>query len=524
GNTRSKVCTPNRLLRCLRMARAAAGIQEAVARHMASAIQAPRNSAADGARVRSDRSATATQPGQTAGGAGGAAGAGTTSGAGATPHQLPGTPGQQPAGPADGQGQQPAAASHGGTAGGRVNYTHPRRQTTAPPTPPPATPAAQPGQAPRPVAGDATGWSMEERLYNQVWGMFEDLARAAAAYRSAVDFAESRMDQELDRVLSDPRSRIGGTGDAAREVARAKRDQLTDQAREALDRDLGQLAAESEVVEPALPPSYARWDNPVWHAYRVPMDNPMALRLGDLHLPERTDLRIPMLVRLPLERGLWIDSGRSGSEAALMLDEGQLRRLAMDNAVGHAARLLAAYPPGEFTVHVIDAAGSAALSLAPLVAAGVLNQPPASGAAGVSAVLAKLTQRVDLVQMAIRGRAADSLPPDLDTGEQLLIVNDFPHGFDDRAVTQLRYLADEGPAVGVHLMMVADREDASAYGPVLDPLWRSLLRITPVADDHLADPWVGHAWTFEPLTMPPGSQILRQVLDQVAEARRAWRR
>ena len=35
----------------------------------------------------------------------------------------------------------------------------------------------------------------------------------------------------------------------------------------------------------------------------------MALRLGDLHLPESADLRIPMLVRLPLERGLWIDSG-----------------------------------------------------------------------------------------------------------------------------------------------------------------------------------------------------------------------
>ncbi|GGK02206.1 export associated protein [Streptomyces camponoticapitis] len=510
----------------------ASGIQEAVARHMASAIQAPlTGGTADGVRVRSDRSATATQPGQPAAGAGGAAGAagagatqgaGITSGAGATPHQLPGTPGPGPTGP-ESQGQQPAAAAHG-TTGGRVNYTHPGRRTTTPPTPPPASPPAQPGQASRPVAGDATGWSMEERLYNQVWGMFEDLARATAAYRSAVDFAESRMDQELDRVLSDPRSRIGGTGDAAREVARAKRDQLTDQAREALDRDLGQLAAETEVVEPALPPAYARWDNPVWHAYRVPMDNPMALRLGDLHLPERTDLRIPMLVRLPLERGLWIDSGRSGSEAALMLDEGQLRRLAMDNAVGHAARLLAAYPPGEFTVHVIDAAGAAAASLAPLVGSGVLNQPPASGAAGVSAVLARLTQRVDLVQMAIRGGAADSLPPDLDTAEQLLIVNDFPHGFDDRAVTQLRYLADEGPAVGVHLMMVADREDASAYGPVLDPLWRSLLRITPVADDHLADPWVGHAWTFEPLTMPPGSQILRRVLEQVAEARRAWRR
>ncbi|MYR57511.1 export associated protein, partial [Streptomyces sp. SID625] len=109
-----------------------------------------------------------------------------------------------------------------------------------------------------------------------------------------------------------------------------------------------------------------------------------------------------------------------------------------------------------------------------------LAAPPAAGAAGVADVLGRLTRRVDLVQMAVRAGAPDSLPPDLDTAEQLLIVHDFPHGFDDRAVTQLRYLADEGPAVGVHLMLVADREDAAAYGPLLDPLWRSLMRLTPV--------------------------------------------
>lgn len=87
-------------------------------------------------------------------------------------------------------------------------------------------------------------------------------------------------------------------------------------------------------------------------------------------------------------------------------------------------------------------------------------------------------------------------------------------------MTQLRYLADEGPAVGVHLLMVADREDAAEYGPVLDPLWRALLRLTPVPDDHLADPWVGHAWTYEPPSVPPGSRILEQVLEEVARARR----
>ncbi|MEU9285371.1 TerD family protein [Streptomyces sp. NPDC048275] len=402
--------------------------------------------------------------------------------------------------------------------GGPVDYSHPGRRTAAPPPPSPTASPAPPGQPARPVAGDATGWSMEERLHNQVWGMFEDLARTTAAYRSAVDFADSRMEQELDEVLSDPRSRIGGQGDAAREAAQAKHAGLVDQARAALDRDLAQLTAEAQVVEPALPAAFARWDNPVWQGYRVPMEVPMALRLGDLHLPESEGLRIPMLVRLPLERGLWVDSGRATLDDSLA-DSDELRRLAMDTAVAHAARLLAVHPAREFAVHVIDPAGSGASSLAPLVRSGVLDGPPAVGAGGVADVLARLTQRVDLVQMAVRGGAADALPPGLDTAEQLLIVNDFPHGFDDRAVTQLRYLADEGPAVGVHLMMVADREDAAAYGPLLDPLWRSLLRLTPVPDDHLADPWVGHAWTYEPALVPAGSQVLQQVLAQVAAAR-----
>ncbi|MET8856977.1 TerD family protein [Streptomyces sp. NPDC004579] len=501
----------------------AGSINEAVAQGLARSVAAPPPRTPETDRSR-QAAASAPGPDQPY------AGPGPQSTSGAVPsQQSPYTPGQQgatapgtghPGGPAQADSSAVTQSPSPGTAG-PVDYSHPRRQTSAPPPPPPTAPPAQPGQPAQPVAGDATGWSMEERLYNQVWGMFEDLARTVAAYRSAVDFADSRMEKELDQVLSDPRSRIGGQGDAARETARAKHAQLVDQARAALDRDLAQLTAEAEVVEPALPMAYARWDNPVWHAYRAPMEIPMALRLGDLRLPETENLSIPMLVRLPLERGLWIDSGRSSLEGTLA-DSDQVRRLAMDTAVAHAARLLAVYPAGEFTVHVIDPAGTGASSLAPLTQSGVLATPPAAGATGVADVLHRLTQRVDLVQMALRGGAADSLPPGLDTAEQLLIVNDFPHGFDDRAVTQLRYLADEGPAVGVHLMMVADREDAAAYGPLLDPLWRSLLRITPVPDDHLADPWVGHAWTYEPSLVPANSQVLHQVLAAVAAARRSW--
>ncbi|MFJ3200888.1 TerD family protein [Streptomyces sp. NPDC086989] len=426
---------------------------------------------------------------------------------------YPGTPAVAPgSGAADTIGGPPT-----------IDYAHPRRRRTStePPEPGPrAVPSPEADRPPVPVAGDASGWSMEERLYNQVWGMFEDLARSVAAYRSACDFAESRMDRELDGALSDPRNRLAGAGNAARDEARGRHDELVAQAKAVLDRDLAQLTAESEVVEPALPAAYARWANPVWHGQEVPEEAPMALRLGDLHLPERPDLRIPMLVRVPLERGLWIDNGRTGSEAAMAMDTDRLRRAAMDMAVAHAVRLLAVHPGDRLSVHVVDAAGAGAASLAPLVASGVLSGPPATGAAGVTRTLEELTRRVDLVQMAVRAGAPEDLPPDVDVADQLLIVHDFPHGFDDRAVTRLRYLADEGPAVGVHLLMVADRDEASAYGPLLDPLWRSLMRLSPVPDNHLADPWVGHAWTFEPDLPPRDSRVLEQTLERIAATRR----
>ncbi|MFE9382986.1 TerD family protein [Streptomyces sp. NPDC007025] len=427
-------------------------------------------------------------------------------------------------------GGAPAGGS-GASAEGPIDYRHPRRApaatgaaqagggspSSAPPVPGPGSGEDAGAQ---PVAGDAAGWSMEERLHNQVWGIFEDLARSVAAYRSAVDFADARRERELDGVLADPQARVGAAAAAARARAEAKHSTLVEQARAVLERDAAQLEAEAEVVEPALPPAMARWDNPVWHAYRPPTERPLALRVGDLSLPERAGLRVPLLVRLPLERGLWIDSGRPRSREAGVADADELRRLAQTTAAALAARVLAVHPPGEVTLRVLDPAGAAATALLPLVESGVLADPPAAGASGVARTLERLTQRVDLVRMAVRSGATDALPPDLDLADQLLVVHDFPHGFDDRAVNQLRYLADEGPAVGVSLLLVADRDEARGFGPLLDPLWRSLLRLTPVPDDHLADPWVGHAWTYEPLRVPAGSQVVPQVLRHAVAARR----
>lgn len=357
---------------------------------------------------------------------------------------------------------------------------------------------------------------MGERLYNQVWGMFEDLARSTAALRSAADFAAARLDRELDEALADPRARIGGAGDTARQAAQAKHDELMGRARAAHDRDLAQLTAEAEVVEPALPPAYARWDSPVWLGHRMPAEPPQAVRLGDLHLPESPSLRIPMLVRLPLDRGLWVDSGATPAD---FNDSAERRRLALEAAVALAVRLLAVHPVGEFSVEVIDPAGTGAGPLGALTRSGALTGPPARGTAGVTQALESLTRRVDLVRMAMGGGATEALPDGFDSARRLLIVNDFPQGFGDRALTRLRFLADEGPAAGVHLLLIADRADAGEYGPLLDPLWRSLTRLTPSPDDHFADPWVGHAWTFEPSLPPQGDTVVQQVLGAVSAAR-----
>nr|WP_261399312.1 hypothetical protein [Streptomyces misionensis] len=93
-------------------------------------------------------------------------------------------------------------------------------------------------------------------------------------------------------------------------------------------------------------------------------------------------------------------------------------------------------------------------------------------------------------------------------------------GSDTFGAVAAPHTAVHGPdGTGVHLLMVADRADAADHGPLLDPLWRSLTRLTPVPDDHVADPWVGHAWTYEPALVPVGSRVLERVLGEVATAR-----
>lgn len=414
-------------------------------------------------------------------------------------------------------GDPRGAPADPGASPGDPRVTAPRPAPAGPSTSPSAgPPQPSPTGPPPPVAGDAPGLTLDERLYNQVWGVFEDAARSASAYRSAVDFADSRQERELEALLADPSARFGPAAESARREIRARRDDLERRACEVLERDSRQLLAEALVVEEAMPAPMARWESPAWAHWRPPRESPYAVRLGDLQLPEHPGLRIPMLLRLPLARGLWVDAGASpeyGPPAADgPADQDALRAAAGTVAVAVALRLLACHPPGGLRLHAVDPQGDAGSAVGPLARAGLLAGPPASDLASVTALLESLVNRVDLLRMALAGGAADALPPQLDPADRLLLVQDFPYGFDDRAVARLRYLAEEGPGVGVHLLLVADRAEAREHGPVLDPFWRGLTRLAPVPQAYLADPWVEHLWTYTPPVPEPGNTVLTDLL------------
>jgi stress response protein SCP2 len=345
--------------------------------------------------------------------------------------------------------------------------------------------------------------SDDERMYDVLWKIFEDAARATSALRSATGYADQRRDNELSELMSDPRARNSPHTDAARAAAERRHDELVARATADFKRDIGALVRELHQISGQLPAPMAAWDSPAWQAWRPVEDPAVAIRIGDLQVAEAPELRVPMVFRLPMRTPLWIDSadGKRGEATALA------RTLVV--------RLLAAYPPGRLKVHVADlvGGGAAAKALQPLTGGVVL--PPATTPQQLSDMLGRLAERVDLMQMAAQADAMETLEGKIDNARQLLVLHDFPYGFDDRAVAQLRFLIDEGPAAGVHLLFVADPNDATTLGPLVSSLWRSMLRLSATPDDYIGDPWVGISWTYTP-DGATGTPTVDSVLSRLA--------
>jgi stress response protein SCP2 len=347
------------------------------------------------------------------------------------------------------------------------------------------------------------GIRAEERMYDVLWKIFEDAARATAALRSATGYAEQRRDKEMSALLDDPRMRNSPETETARAAAERRHDELVRQATADFKRDVSSLVAELNQLSVQLPAPMAAWSSASWQAWAPAEEPPVAIRIGDLQVAEAPELRVPMVIRMPLRTPLWIDSSEGRRTEATAL------------ARALVVRMLAAHPPGELKVHVADlvGGGAAAQALQPL--GGGVVFPAATTPQQLSEMLGRLAERVDLMQMAARADALDTLDGTFDKARQLLVLHDFPYGFDDRAVAQLRFLIEEGPAAGVHIVFVADPSDASTLGPLVSTLWRSMLRLSAVPDDHIGDPWVGLTWTYTP-DGAAGAPALDTVLARLA--------
>lgn len=348
------------------------------------------------------------------------------------------------------------------------------------------------------------GTSDQERLFRQAAGIFEDAARSTAGLRSSVEYAERKRDSSLEQLLADPRSRNSPAAHATTAAAQADHDRLVETARTSYRRDMAQLLDELRRYEAGLPPSMAPWASPTWQRWQPATHHSVALRVGDLHVDEAPDVALPMLLGVPLSRPLWVDTATDpGGLAARMV-----RSL--------VARLLAAYPPGGLAVVAVDLGGGLTSALAPIAQPGsrVMPSPAATSLGVMQQLLDQMVQRVDLVQMARGAGALDALGDD--STDRLLVLHDFPTAFDDAMVGKIRYLADEGPAAGVQLLLTGEQSPVMGGGPLVTTLFRESMRLPVVPDAHIADGWTGTTWSYTPDLGPEHPRVLDGMLQQAA--------
>ncbi|MBN1174121.1 MAG: TerD family protein [Micromonosporaceae bacterium] len=346
----------------------------------------------------------------------------------------------------------------------------------------------------------------QERLYDQLWGIFEDAARSAAAFESARAFAHRRLEQELSDLVADQSTRHSPHATALRSEAQQRHDDLMARASSDHRRDSDHLQAELAELVGALPATMAPWGDLAWERWQPPPRSVAGIRIGTLHRAEYPGPTVPFILRLPLARPLWLDGSGGNLPQARALARSVL------------ARMLAAYPTGEMTVHVIDLGGQAAAGQAiePLLTPG--NRPIAvlvDSIARLASLLAELVSRVDMVRMAARAGAIDAVAGHVDPGARLLVWHDFPFGLDERGMSSVRFLIEQGPSAGVFMLIVADAVDVRSVGNAAEPVWDASLRLAATPAECVGDPWVGLPWTYTP-DLPDTSDQIDRVLTRLA--------
>ncbi|NLV81191.1 MAG: TerD family protein [Rhodococcus sp.] len=357
-----------------------------------------------------------------------------------------------------------------------VEVDDPAPEPSAVPPPAPATPQT-------PAAPTAAPASEPLPSFEWLWRVFEDAARSAAGHRSGRDYAQHRLDQELSAAVADPATRTGGAAESARAAAQRRHDDLVAASDTRRRDDSTQLTAELRDLDARLPAALASWAAPSWYAARTPSDG---IRVGELSSPDGDDLRVPLCLRLPLDRPLWVaGDGEAAHRVVIAL----------------ALRLLAAHPGAR--LDIVDPAG--ALTTLREVAAPVLAGPPVLDAAGVSAKLRGLADGADLETLAA---AAD--PGAAGPAPRVLVLPGVPHGYGGDDFLQLvRLLQLSGPqSISV---VLSGSETADVDDPGYLALYEHSQLLPAEGEGRFTDPWTGGDWTFTSDAFPADAVLLRRV-------------
>ncbi|MFI0479049.1 TerD family protein [Actinomadura sp. 9N215] len=348
----------------------------------------------------------------------------------------------------------------------------PRPQGPPPPQAPPPptpqgmpTPQSSPSPQPSPSSGNEVGY------LERCWLVWEDASRSLASFRASTEHALTLRNEEI-----------------AGRAPRGRFEQLMAAADQRLRADAGQLRDELARVEPQVTAEVAPFDAPSWLTWQPSADLAEGMLAGRLSTAELPDLRVPLVLRLPWRRGVWISQGTMPGDSAAY-------------AWSLVTRFLAAVPPGLVGLEVIDAAGLSGAGwlhgFDPMVSARLLGGGVATGPAAGE----RLRRLLDLVDLRQVG-GQDELPAGLAEGPpvRLAVILDAGAALDGEDAHHLLRLVEDGPPVGVPVLMV--ETDTPAAESVRAIRVRQTCNNLPSSEGTIADSWVGTDWTLTPEVLP----------------------
>lgn len=369
-------------------------------------------------------------------------------------------------GPANGTGpaspQSPSASQRSSS---------PRNSAAPQPSPSPPSPSSAPPSPPPPAHAPAA--SHEVGYVERAWLVWEDASRSLAAFRSSTDHALSLRSEE-----------IGGRATPGRY------EQLTAAAGARLDADMRQLKDELARTEGQAGPELSPFSAATWLAWGPRTELADGLLLGHLSTESATGLQVPLVLRLPWRRPIWISPGSMPGDAVAF-------------AWSLITRFLAAFPPGTVGVDLLDAYGSSGAGWANTFDAGAVHHVLGGGVATGHAAGERLRKLLDLVDLRRLGVDDTEPSSSLQVGPPIRLVVVFDAGAalsDSDDADRLLRLVEDGPLAGMPVILVGTGEHAAESVRTLRV--RQSSHNLPSGEDVLQDPWVGTMWTITPDVLP----------------------